>query len=255
MTADAAAAWNAEYSSGRYAGEPAVGFVDDIVAAAKAAGVAGSPGVYIGCGNGRNYVPLVAAGLDLLGLDISPVALGQLAERVPEYRDRLVLGSLSSLVPGVTYGLVIGIQVFQHGNRAQAHELIETALDLVAPAGLLAVRVNAVGTDVEHAHEVTERHPDGSYSVLYTQGPKAGLTVHFWAANELHSVISRKVPAAVLPLRPQATWRQPAHRGLWMQWEGIYAHGTREPVGTKLNASSSSAWPARARATLMPGVP
>ena len=102
--------------------ERPVGFVGDIVAAAKAAGVAGSPGVYVGCGDGRNYVPLVAAGLDLLGLDISPVALGQLAARVPEYRDRLVLGGLSSLAPGVTYGLVIGIQVFQHGNRAQAHE-------------------------------------------------------------------------------------------------------------------------------------
>jgi len=232
-TAGTAAAWNAEYSGGRYAGEPAVEFTGDIVAAARAAGLAGSRGLYIGCGNGRNYVPLVAAGLDLLGLDISPVALGQLAARAPEYRDRLVLGDVSALAPGVTYALVIGIQVFQHGNRAQAHDLIETALDLVATEGLFAVRVNAAGTDVEYAHEVTERHPDGSYSVLYTEGPKAGLTVHFWAASELHSVISRKLPAPVLPLRPQATWRQPACRGLWMQWEGIYAHGTREPAGVR----------------------
>jgi len=236
MTAGAARAWDAEYSGGRYAGEPPVAFTGDIVAAARAAGVAGSPGLYVGCGNGRNYVPLVAAGLDLLGLDISAEALRQLAARAPGCRDRLVLGSLSSLAPGVTYGLVIGIQVFQHGNREQAHDLIGTALDLVAPAGLFAVRVNAVGTDVEHEHEVTERHRDGSYSVLYTAGPKAGLTVHFWAASELHSVISGKLPASVLPLRPQATWRQPAGRGLWMQWEGIYARN-----GSPRRACSTSA--------------
>ena len=232
-TAGAAVAWNAEYSGGRYADEPPVEFVGDIVAAARAAGVAGSPGLYVGCGNGRNYVPLVAAGLNLLGLDISLVALDQLAARVPEYRDRLVLGGMSSLGPGAAFSLVIGIQVFQHGNRAQAHDLIGTALDLVAPEGLFAVRVNAVGTDVEHAHEVTERHPDGSYSVLYTQGPKAGLTVHFWAARELHSVISGKLTVPVLPLRPQATWRQPAGRGLWMQWEGIYSRSAREPAGVR----------------------
>src|SRR5882724_11713625 len=43
-------AWDAEYAAGRYSGEPPVGFVDDILAAAKDAGVA--EGLYIGCGNG-----------------------------------------------------------------------------------------------------------------------------------------------------------------------------------------------------------
>jgi len=43
-------AWDAEYASGRYEGEPPVGFTDDIVAAAKAAG-AGS-GLYIAAGTG-----------------------------------------------------------------------------------------------------------------------------------------------------------------------------------------------------------
>lgn len=46
----AVGAWDAEYASGRYEGEPPVGLVDDIVAAAKNAGT--GSGLYIGCGNG-----------------------------------------------------------------------------------------------------------------------------------------------------------------------------------------------------------
>ncbi|MGH3621503.1 MAG: class I SAM-dependent methyltransferase [Sciscionella sp.] len=68
--------------------------------------------VYIGCGNGRNYLPLVDAGLDLVGLDISGRAIEQLAQRVPTRRDRLVVGDLSSLPPHELYRIVVGIQVF-----------------------------------------------------------------------------------------------------------------------------------------------
>jgi hypothetical protein len=47
--------------------------VDDIITAARDAGI--SRGLYIGCGNGRNYIPLSEAGLDLTGLDISVTAI------------------------------------------------------------------------------------------------------------------------------------------------------------------------------------
>jgi hypothetical protein len=92
----------------------------------------------------------------------------------------------------------------------------------VSPGGLFAVRVNAVGTDVEHKHTVVERARDGSFSVRYLEGPKAGLTVHFWAAWELQGLVIAAGFAPVLGLRPSATWRKPNERGLWVQWEGIY---------------------------------
>jgi hypothetical protein len=72
-----AAAWDAEYAAGRYVGEPPVAFARDILAAARQAGL------YIGCGNGRNYLPLVVGGLDLTGLDISATAIAQLSARAP----------------------------------------------------------------------------------------------------------------------------------------------------------------------------
>jgi hypothetical protein len=80
----AAASWDAEYAAGRYAGEAPVAFTRDILAAARRATV--SSGLYTGCGNGRNYLPLVAGGLDLTGLDISPAAITQLAARAPGRR-------------------------------------------------------------------------------------------------------------------------------------------------------------------------
>lgn len=217
-------AWDAEYASGRYEGEPPVGLVDDIVAVAKNAGT--DSGLYIGCGNGRNYIPLTEAGLDLIGLDISATAISQLTRQLPGQRDQLITGDLAALPAGRRFPLVVAIQVMQHGTRAQTHNLLADALAVVAPGGLFAIRVNAVGTDVHHRHEVTERDTDGSFSVRYTEGPKTGMTVHFWAARELESAVAEAGFAPVMSLRPQATWRAERAAGLWLQWEGIYRRTT-----------------------------
>jgi Methyltransferase domain len=207
--------WDAEYASGRYSGEPAAEFAGDIVTAAKNAGA--GRGLYIGCGNRRNYIPLTEAGLDLTGLDISATAISQLAGRLPGRRDRLVTGDLSALPPGQRFPLAVAIQVLQHSTREQAHAPPCRALARVAPDSLFAVRVNAAGTDVHPRHEVTERDADGSYSVHYLEGPKAGMTVHFWAARELDSAMAAAGFDPVMFLRPQATWRARREQGLWLQ--------------------------------------
>lgn len=211
--------WNREYRAGRYLDEPPLPFVDDILAAARAAGL--RRGLYIGCGNGRNFLPLVRGGLDLVGLDISNAALAQLAERAPELRDRLVCGDLSELPPGDRYDLVIGIQVFQHGTRSIAHTHVRAAQARVNPSGLMAVRVNAVDTDVVLKHRVTEREDDGGFTVRYLEGPKQGLDVHFFARDELDGLFSSGFEP-VVPPRLRSTPRQPATRGQWSQWEGIW---------------------------------
>jgi hypothetical protein len=215
----AAAAWDAEYSSGRYCGDPAVTFTDDIQAAARSAGVA--RGLYIGCGNGRNYLPLVAGGLDLTGLDISAVAIAQLAARSPSRSGRLVCGDLTALPADASYPLVIGIQVFQHGNRADAHTHIRAAQQRAAPGGLFCLRVNATATDIWPKHEVTERDPDGGLTVRYLAGPKQGLHIHFFSARELAALFAGSF-TPVLPPRLQATWRIPPQPGQWSQWEAIW---------------------------------
>ncbi len=216
----AARAWDIEYAAGRYREEPPLPFVADIVAAARAHGAIGRDGVYIGCGNGRNYLALVAAGLELVGLDISERALAQLAERAPDRRARLVQGDLTALPDGATYPLVVGIQVFQHGDRAAAHEHIAAAQARLEPGGLFCLRVNAVGTELEYDHDVIERNVDGGFTVRYLAGPKAGLNVHLFAETELSVLFADD--EAVVPPRLARTWRTPRARGQWSQWEAIY---------------------------------
>jgi hypothetical protein len=118
-----------------------VAFVDDIVLAARYAGV--DRGLYIGCGNGRNYVPLTGAGLDLIGLDVSATAIAQLAARLPGRRVRLIAGDLSALASGERFPLVVAIQVLQHGTREEAHGLLADSLSRAAVGGLFAVRLSA----------------------------------------------------------------------------------------------------------------
>jgi hypothetical protein len=211
-------AWNEEYRRGRYIDEPPVELVEDILLVARRESI--SKGLYIGCGNGRNLLPLVDGGLDLLGLDVSDEAIRQLAQARPDRAGRLVHGNLEALPAGRRWPLVIGIQVFQHGDRHQTHEHIRAAQERVESGGLLCIRVNAVGTEVWPAYEVVERGPDGGFSVCYTAGPKVGLTIHFFSAAELDATFTGWKP--VLPLRAHQTERTLPGVGQWTQWEAIW---------------------------------
>jgi SAM-dependent methyltransferase len=221
----ASAAWDAEYQAGRYATEPPVPFVHDILTVGRAHGLTGGHGLYIGCGNGRNYLPLTRAGLNLTGLDISHQALRQLAARAPENHNRLIHGDLSALPPGQTFDLIIGIQVFQHGNRATAHAALRQAQQKLTPGGLFCLRVNAVGTDLWPDHELTEQHPDGGFTICYLAGPKTGLQIHFFSAPELTTLFTTSFHP-ILPLRLDQTRRISPQPGQWSQWEAIWRLGT-----------------------------
>jgi SAM-dependent methyltransferase len=210
--------WDAEYRAGRYLTEEPVAFVADIIAWSRCVRLPEGPGLYIGCGNGRNYLPLVAAGLDLVGLDVSGVALEQLAERAPG--SELVHGTLDALPQEAVFSIVIGIQVFQHGRERDAHEHVAAALRRVLPGGLFCVRVNAVGTDLAHEHRILERNADGGFTAEYLSGPKRGLAIHFFAEAELSRLVAGCEP--LLPLRVHATERQQPQSGRWLQWEGIW---------------------------------
>ncbi len=199
--------WDDQYRRGRYADEAPVPFVRDIVAAAP-----GARGLYIGCGNGRNFVPLVEAGLDLVGLDVSAAALAQLAQRLPGAQ--LVHGDLSAVAGD--FDVVIGIQVFQHGSAAETHAHIRAALARVTPGGLFCIRVNAAGTQVEHPHTWVEPG-----TLRYDGGPKRGLLVHFFTREELEQLTAGLEP--VLPLRVARMLRDDGTH--WDQWEAIWRCG------------------------------
>ena len=217
----AAVSWEKEYERGRYLDEEPVEFVSDIVRAAADAGLSLARGLYVGCGNGRNLIPLVDTGLDLVGLDISENAIAQLRARRPDRADRLRVGDVAGLAPDESFPVVIGIQVFQHGSRKAAHEHIRRAQARVAPGGLFCLRVNSSHTDVWPDHEVVEFGSDGDFTVRYSAGPKSGLAVHFFTREELDWLFGEAFEP-VLPLRLHSTRRAEPAQGQWSQWEGIW---------------------------------
>lgn len=213
--------WNAEYEARRYEGEPPIPFVESIVKASQESGLAGAPGLYIGCGNGRNFLPLVDRGLDLIGLDVSWKALGQLARLSPKKPARLIHGDLSSIINAEVFDLIIGLQVFQHGDRAGSHAHIKVAQRRLRRNGLFCLRVNSTITDIDLRHEELERHPDGGRTVRYLEGPKAGLCIHFFGREELEELFVDDFET-VEPLRLSKTLRVPPRLGHWGQWESIW---------------------------------
>jgi SAM-dependent methyltransferase len=220
--------WESEYRRRRYLDEPPLGFVKDIQSAIAAHRLGSAKGLYIGCGNGRNYVPLSDGDLDLVGLDISRTALIQLTQRMPGVVRPLVRGDLRAVRARARFSLVIAIQVLQHGDEADAHRAVLRARELVAPDGLICIRVNAVGTEPEFAHEVIEAGDDGRFTVRYRAGPKKGLAIHFFSAPELEGLLGEGF-RPVLLLRSVVTARTLPNPGQWVQWEGIWSRKPRPP--------------------------
>jgi SAM-dependent methyltransferase len=213
--------WDEEYRRGRYAAEPPVAFVDTIVKALDARpALRGRPGLYVGCGNGRNFLPLVDAGLALTGLDLSAEALRQLEARRPDARLHLEHGDFLTYAPTAAPAYVVAIQVFQHGRRAAAEAYFARVADLLGPGGLLFLRVNAASTEVYHRHTVVERAADG-FTVEYEDGPKQGLAVHFYGRHELDDLTALAFRPVHEP-REDVVRRPPPKHGSWSQWEAVY---------------------------------
>src|SRR5262245_64944694 len=106
------ASWDAEYRRGRYAGEPPVAFVNTILTLLRAEpALWGGRGLYVGCGNGRNYLPLVDAGASLEGIDLSREAVTQLAQRRPDVAERMSVGDFLTLCPAARFPYLLAMQV------------------------------------------------------------------------------------------------------------------------------------------------
>ena len=146
---DMAAAYDHYYSSGLYARRyPKPN--RNMLALVRSLLRPGSRVLDFGCGNGRYVGPLLEAGAQVTGYDISPVALRTLSARYPEAiaagRLRAVGGTLDDLAAAVAPGSV-DLALFMFGVlghvRGAANRLrtLQTVARLLAPGGKLVVTV------------------------------------------------------------------------------------------------------------------
>ena len=174
------ARWDELYRSGRYAEDPPIPFAKRILSTLEACSLTSATGLYIGCGNGRNYLPLLYSGLHLYGVDISDVALRQLAEKEPAVADLLIHSDFRRLHSPEKYGYVIAIQVFQHGFNADVASYFSNVKSMLAPGGLFFLRVNSASTQIVRPHTIAEQNQFGGKTVIYEASPKQDLPVHFY---------------------------------------------------------------------------
>ena len=93
----------------------------DIAFFVEAATTAGSPVLEVGCGTGRVLIPTARAGIDIVGLDLSPHMLAICRERLREESDavrgrvRLIEGDMRNFDLGSRFTLAtIPFRPFQH---------------------------------------------------------------------------------------------------------------------------------------------
>ena len=220
------ARWDDEYRGGRYEGEAPLPFVREILDTLRAEpGAADGTGLYVGCGNGRNYLALVDAGARLHGVDISGEAILRLRARRPDQALPLEVADFRAHEGLAAFDYLVAIQVFQHGDEADVARYFANAASAVRRGGLFFLRVNSARTEVYHRHTVLEVNPFGGFTIRYDEGPKAGLAVHFYSRNEL----IERTAGDFLPmseLREETIHRTPPQTGSWAQWEGIWRRRT-----------------------------
>ena len=177
-------------------------------------------GLYVGCGNGRNYLPLVDAGLALHGLDISREAVDQLIARRGTLAPLLRCSDFLALEIASPFDYLVAIQVFQHGAQAEAAAYFAKTAAVLKAGGLFFLRVNSASTEVYFRHRVVNENDLGGMTIRYDEGPKQGLCVHFYSREELLELARDRFRLLVGP-REEVIARAAPKTGSWSQWEVI----------------------------------
>jgi SAM-dependent methyltransferase len=216
-----ASCWNAIYREGRYETEPPLGFVEIILDTLRARpAIARGPGLYVGCGNGRNFRPLAEAGLELHGLDTSYVALRHLAGRLGDPAGRLICGDFRDVPFRSPFAYLIAIQVFQHGDQHDVDAYIRRVAAVLRPGGLLFLRVNSTASEIFFRSRLADTNGHGGFSVQCLEGPKSGQSIHFFTKAELLALTADAFHVVAEPTERREV-RPPPRSGRWAQWEMI----------------------------------
>jgi SAM-dependent methyltransferase len=122
--------------------------------------VPGCVAIDAGCGVGDDSAELVAAGLCIVGIDLSPARLALAARRAPAAS--YVCGDLRRGLPfrGGAADLVVASLSLHYYDRRTTDALVRDVRRVLRPDGTLLCRVNVVGDTASRYGEGTELEPD-----------------------------------------------------------------------------------------------
>ena len=206
--------WNKLYDDGKYKDDAPLKFANHIIRKLKKEKTT-SRGLYVGCGNGRNFIKMSDAGLDIMGLDISSTALYLLAKKAPQHFHMLYKGNFLNYIPEHVrkFNYIISIQVFQHGSMHVIEKYFKKTASLLVDDGLLFLRVNASNTTIKNEHKIIK---DKGLTVKYLEGGKKGLEIHFFTKDELGNLLVKN-GMEIIKIKNVTIKRK--NQSKWAQWE------------------------------------
>ncbi|WDM44929.1 class I SAM-dependent methyltransferase [Microbacterium luteolum] len=136
--------WDWEYTIHNGPPRPSLPIVDRVLEIAHP----GERILYVGIGDGRNFLPLIAAGLDVVGCELSRVAMDRLTAEHPGVANRAFLGSFEDVFSDQEHfdGVVIS-RVLVHGDLGRTAAQLNRVRDMLRAGGFVATQWTAAGTD------------------------------------------------------------------------------------------------------------
>lgn len=97
----------------------------------------------LGCGAGRNLIPLAKKSFSLSGLDLAPAGFRFIKDslRKEKLKANLEVGSIYKKLPysNSSFDAIISVQVLQHGTEKQILKAIEEMKRVLRPGGLIFI--------------------------------------------------------------------------------------------------------------------
>lgn len=209
--------WDMGYAEGKYVFEGPVGFTSDIINFTREHLPPDARGLYVGCGNGRNFVPMVEAGLDIDGIDLSPEGIDQIRQKLPaDFKGRLEVGDFHDLQGQWDY--LAAMQVFQFGDSSKSKAHFARAAQLIRPGGYLFLRAPSVATNIDLPHELLEGKEAGPRTVKYSHAN----IYHYFDEQELSDLAATNDFQIVVPAREERIVRESPRSGHWDYLDTIW---------------------------------
>jgi 2-polyprenyl-3-methyl-5-hydroxy-6-metoxy-1,4-benzoquinol methylase len=213
--------WDKEYAEGRYNGEPPLRFTQQIIEDVKTNHKDGL-GLYVGCGNGRNYIPMLDNGLRVHGADISQNGLNEIIEKRPWAERRLATYDFKNSNAARIFDYIAAIQVFQHGTIEDVNQYFSKAYQALKPEGSLYLRVNSTATEMIYNFDLVEETKQKGATILYKEGPKTGQNIHFYTSEELLDLANFHGFEVTQPPIEITEQRNDSKKSTWTQLETIW---------------------------------